>query len=335
MFDARTLKPTIQVDAHTVECPVLGCIVRVHRQRVSFRRDEQFRCVEHDIYISPSTYDHRDYAANLLSSDSEDLALLNRLLDQKRETERLGRERSEDAVTFNVFRAIERSGRLDSVMSDISGREVHGCVPAYWSLNSATGKVETTLADARDAFHEVKDRGTEPDLLIESADTLFLIEAKLGSKNESTPTHVRSLATYRRAADEWYARVFVSAPEIVAVQEKFYQLMRLWLLGTWMAAQVQKRFVLVSLCTATRDAQIERRFSAHLQPADDRNFVRHTWEQIRDFYRLISGADETETLVSYFNNKTLGYDAVGARRFAFRPDHRSAPHDNGEYRDEC
>lgn len=319
MYDARTLKPTIHVDARTVECPVRGCTVRVPRQRVTFLRDEQFRCAEHDIYISPSTYDHHAYTANLLSSDPQDVALLHRLLDQKRETERLGRERSEDALTFNVFRTIERSGQLDALMSVVAGREVRGCVPSYWSLNSGTGQPEQLLSAARDIFREVRDRGTEPDLMIESAETLFVIEAKLGAKNETKPTHTRSLKSYESAAGGWYAEVFVTDPETVAVREKLYQLMRLWLLGTKMAAQAGKRFVLVSLCAATSDVQIEIRFGAHLKSASDRQFVRFTWEQVREHCRTAARSQEMAAMVEYMDQKTLGYDRRGALLKAFAP----------------
>ncbi len=254
MYDSRTLKPRIEFDEATVECPVLGCKHRVVRQRKTFRREEQFRCPEHDIYISASTYDHGAYTDNLLSSDADDRALLHRLLDQKRETEQLGRERSEDALTFNVIRALERSDLLNSVLSSIVGRQVTGAVPSYWSLNSETGQPDSRLAEARDAFREVEARGTEPDVLIDSDDTLFLIEAKLGSKNETTPTHESSLHTYTVAVDGWYSKVFSSDAKTVAVEQALYQLMRLWLLGTWMAKQAGKRFVLVSLCAAAGES---------------------------------------------------------------------------------
>lgn len=75
MFDARTLKPFLRTTPATVECPVLNCAHIVTRQRKSFRRDLTFRCPDHDIYISPSTFEYADPAANLLAMDDEDLAL--------------------------------------------------------------------------------------------------------------------------------------------------------------------------------------------------------------------------------------------------------------------
>ena len=318
MYDTRTLKPQLRVDEQSVECPVRGCTQVVPRQRKTFKRDEQFRCPTHDIYISASTYDHGKFTDNLLSSDPDDLALIHRLLGQKRETERLGRERSEDALTFNVFRTLERAGQLDDVMSTIAGRAVVGSVPAYWSLDSATGMTDSRLAAARDAFHEVLDRGTEPDVLIDSEDTLFLVEAKLGSKNETTPTHVRSLTAYSKAQGGWYDRVFTSDAETVASKEKLYQLMRLWLLGTWMAEQTGKKFVLVSLCAEAGDSEIETRFGGHILATDANRFVSCTWEKIREHGRSLAQNPEVTRLVEYLNHKSLGYDGRGGLLTAFR-----------------
>lgn len=318
MYDNRTLKPQLRVDEHSVECPVLGCTHVVPRQRKIFMRDERFRCPTHDIYISASTHDHVKFTDNLLSADPDDLALIHRLLDQKRETERMGRERSEDALTFNVFRTLERAGQLNAVMSAIAGRAVVGSVPWYWSLNSATGTTDSRLAAARDAFHEVTDRGTEPDMLIDTEDTLILVEAKLGSKNETTPTHARSLKAYSAAQGGWYDRVFTSDAETVASKEKLYQLMRLWLLGTWMAEQAGKKFVLVSLCTAGGDSQIETRFGAHILTTDAHLFVRYTWERIREHGRSLAQNPEVTRLMEYLSHKTLGYDSRSALLNAFR-----------------
>ena len=319
MYDARTLKPTLHVSADEVECPVLGCAVRVPRQRGHVRRDAMFRCVEHEIYISASTHDHESAASNLLTPDAENLALLARLVGEKRETARLGRERSEDALTFNVFRALERAGALDAVMSDVAGRQVRRSLPAFWSLQSTTGRPERLLAAARTVFREVVDRGTEPDVYIESDDTLFLIEAKLGASNATTPTHVRSLDSYASAADGWYARTFASGPEVVAVQEQRYQLMRLWLLGTWMAAQVDKQFVLVSLCTDASDTGIETSFGAHIVQNELRRFKRYTWEAIREACRTGEGVASLAPLVAYLDHRTSGYASTGQLQMALKP----------------
>lgn len=325
MYDARTLKPTIRVTESTVECPVLGCSNHVERQRNHFRRTPEFLCASHRIYISASTHEYADRDQNLLSRDAETLALLETLTRGKRESGRLGRERSEDALTFNVFRALERSGRVDVILSQAAGHPVRGSVVFYWALDSAAGTPHPLLAAARAAFGERPDRGTEPDLLIESDDTLCLVEAKLGATNETVPTHASSLRTYAMRADRWFETVFASDVEAIALRDKRYQLMRLWLLGSWMAARVGKRFVLVSLGPAAVDGRLDEQFGSHLVQDESRRFVRYTWDAIARYATSCGDVPELAQLAGYLAHKTLGYDTDGSLRMALPPTGAPAP----------
>ena len=76
MYGVSDLKPQIQITQTSVECPVRGCSHHVERQLRSFKREEQFRCPEHKIYISPSTIEYDSEVDNLLWKNTTDLALL-------------------------------------------------------------------------------------------------------------------------------------------------------------------------------------------------------------------------------------------------------------------
>lgn len=313
MYDARTLKQSIRVTNETVECPVEGCGRTVTRQRQTFRRHDDFKCHEHGIYISATTFEYVEPDRNLLAIDAADLSLFARLAGAKAESGRLGRERSEDAVTFNVVRALEREGMLDAMLTSVGGREVTGAVASYWSLLSDSGATHQLLGDARRAFRENPNYGTEPDLLIETDDTLFVVEAKLGSTNEKPPSRTSVLPRYQSAADGWYATVFQSNPEMVAVVDKLYQLMRCWLLGSWMAERAGKRLVLVNLVAESSDISVPARFAAHIRETEYRSFKRLTWETVREFVRrrtLDGSSVRLGVLVEYLDHKTLGYDAA-------------------------
>ena len=319
MYDARSLKPSIRVTEHHVECPVIACNRSVDRQRQFFRREEPFRCPEHGIYISPSTFEYEHAHTNLLRMDDADLALFEKLSLGKAEAGRLARERSEDALTFNVFRGLERTGTLDRILSSITATTVHGAVPSYWSLVSETGETHPLLRDARLAFEPHFRQCTEPDLLVETADTLFLIEAKLGSTNETTPTRESVLPGYERAADGWYSTVLCGSPRAVAVEQKLYQLMRCWLLGSWMANKAGKRFVLVNLVASSSDGSVPARFGAHIMQSAERQFVRATWEGIRDALAgstAMHNDSRVVALIDYLDHKTLGYES-GVLQHAF------------------
>jgi hypothetical protein len=111
MFGANELKAKIAISDKKVECPVKGCSVKVERQRKVFMRDSKFKCTKHGIYISPSTFEYGSEQDNLLWKSSEDRALLKSLKGAKRES-RMARDNSEDALSWNVFRFLERSGLL-------------------------------------------------------------------------------------------------------------------------------------------------------------------------------------------------------------------------------
>lgn len=77
-----------------VSCPVTGWAHSVPRQQRHFRRASEFRCPDHGIYISPSTFEYDDPLNNLLWRDADDVRLLETLKGVKRES-RMARERSE------------------------------------------------------------------------------------------------------------------------------------------------------------------------------------------------------------------------------------------------
>jgi hypothetical protein len=103
MFGWDDLREHITVTDTTVEWPVRGCGRTVERQQKTFRRESKFRCPDHAIYISASTFEYEDASTNMLWVNSEDRALW-KLISQvgiKRES-RIARDNSEDAVTWNV-----------------------------------------------------------------------------------------------------------------------------------------------------------------------------------------------------------------------------------------
>jgi len=107
MLSMEELKESIEITETTVECPVKGCNGKVERQREVFKREERFKCLKHNIYISPSTFEYQSELDNLLWKNKADLDLFKRIKKVKRES-RIARDNSEDAVTWNVFRFLEK-----------------------------------------------------------------------------------------------------------------------------------------------------------------------------------------------------------------------------------
>src|SRR5665647_908786 len=121
MYGLSDLKNAITVNEATVECPVKGCNHFVPRQRKIFKRLEEFKCPEHGIFVSPSTFEYQNKVENLLWKDATDQDLLfNGVFSVKRETERIARDNSEDAVTWNVFRYLEKQKLLCGFLSSLT-----------------------------------------------------------------------------------------------------------------------------------------------------------------------------------------------------------------------
>jgi len=311
-----------------VTCHVEGCGDRVDRQRRSFRPDTRFLCPRHGIYLSPSTFQYEDRYRNLLWRDAEDRALLERVARVKRTMARLGRERDEDALTWNVARAFDREERLGPVTRVLLAGKASP--PAeneqpeivYWGAN-AHGKVWPPLQGAQREFGEAPQAGTEPDLAVWwPGKCLVFVEAKFCAGNRTTPSVSSGKTDHRRSAygkHAHFARVFKARYEELAVAARKYELMRMWLLGSWIAHQENVAFSLVNLVRAGAETDIEMAFGDRFCRQEPcRLFVRATWESIWDALPSSGLSSETAaTLDAYFRTKSCGYDHRGVLQTAF------------------
>jgi len=318
----NNLKPQLQIDDSTVECPVAGCIHKVERQKNSFKKESQFQCPEHRIYISPSTFEYEREEENLLWTDDSDMMLFSAIKTVKRES-RIARENSEDAVTWNVFRYLERQSLLPAFLNDYFSTSINTAELILWSFSrqeyySANDQKYTgwsELNSARLTFGETIARGSEPDIIINTDKALIFIEAKVTSGNDTSGSgenydrHMKVPNGYTTGANGWYDQVFRSNYQTVVEAQK-YELLRFWLLGTWMAQQMNKPFILANIVLREKEKTIETEFSKHIQANDTRTFSRMCWEDVYNFIVKagISNSD-TDKMFHYFKNKTLGYDS--------------------------
>lgn len=317
MFDATSLKRDITITQSTVECPVIGCKSRVPRQRKRFQTLEEFKCPVHGIYISQSTFEYHNKLDNILWTDKQDIELLfNQICIFKRESNRIARDNSEDAVTWNVFRYLEKHS-LERFLSEIAGSSVEDPEIIYWSYCPSEKNIWSELQKARFEFETNPEKGSEPDLIIRSKNALFFIEAKVNANNETTPSSNNSRVEERYTAggDNWYSKVFNSHYREIAVANRKYELLRFWLLGSWIAYNLNVNFLLVNLVPETKEQNIETVFGKYIIPVEgtkhqERAFLRLTWEQI---YKFILSTKETslekQTVLTYLKNKTIGYDS--------------------------
>jgi len=317
MFGLSDLKLQIEVTDTTVECPVKKCSIKVPRQRKVFTRDEKFKCPCHQIFISPSTFEYQREEDNLLWKDKHDLALLSEIKKVKRES-RIARDNSEDAVTWNIFRFLERNNLVEKIINSLIGASLDSFEVIYWSYSQNERNSWSNLNRARQEFGEEIERSSEPDIIIVSNQVLIFLEAKLTAGNDTIPTNLDNPKKYISGGNNWFKKVFRSSYETVAIKEKKYELLRFWLLGSWLANELGLDYYLINLVLSAREKDIELVFGRHIIETRHRKFMRLTWE---DLYHKISvqgeGGTDRETVFNYFKNKTIGYDGRGRLQRAF------------------
>ncbi len=317
MYGWNDLKKTIAITASTVECPVLGCGETVERQRKTFLKEARFTCPVHRICISPSTFEYPEERDNMLWTADADMRLWNciRAKGVKRES-RMARDNSEDALTWNVFRYLESSRLIGGFIDSLAGERLsQNPLVVYWSYCQSSRKPFPSLVLAASTFGEHVDRRSEPDVILEDDNVLVFIECKLSAGNRTKPSDPENPKFYLSGGGSWFGTIFHPDATFtkIAVEERLYELMRLWLLGSWIAAQTGKRFFLVNVVRegARIERDIEARFVALTQPNPQRAFVRCTWERIYSEFVLPSlGGPDADRVAQYLKEKTLGYSSV-------------------------
>jgi hypothetical protein len=318
MLGLEELKRFKKVTSENVECPVKGCEQIVKRcKRGDKLRNIAFRCPEHKIYISPTTIEYQSELDNMLWKEADDLNLWSSIKTVKREYKRISRERSEDAVTWNVFRFLEKHNMICDFLGKCLNIKSSRPEIVYWSYSQSQDSLWDMLKKARKKFETVPEKGSEPDIIILSEGSIVIIEAKLGNTSRGR-TCIKELDKvehkYMNASQEWWNKVFYSDFRNVVdrdgkkVVEAKYQPCRSWLIGTWMAEQLDSSFNYVSLVRSGHRKDIEKEFTSHLKISNGRNFARVTWE---DIYDLIAGDEgsnkDKNTVIRYFRNKSYGY----------------------------
>lgn len=316
MYGIKSLKRKIVVKEETVSCPVKDCNEFVDRQRNYFRKEENFKCPIHDIYISPTTFEYNNELDNILWKNKEDLNLLNNIKKVKRES-RLGRDNSEDALTWNVFRFLENNNLISELLQNLINIVINNSNIIYWSYSQVEDDSWSELNKARTEFGESIKRSSEPDIIINTDKTLFFIEAKLTAGNKTQPNNKNNNKNYIEGGNGWFNKVFNFDYQTIAIEEKKYELLRFWLLGTWLANNLNKNFYLLNLVPSRKELSIEKEFKKFIIENNNYQFIRYTWEDIYNYVITKKSLKNKSVFTNYIENKTIGYNHKGIIKKAF------------------
>ena len=334
MYGIDQLKEQITITKDHVECPVKKGhekLMLPRKRRGDGLSISDITCSEYNIAVRSSTFIYvkkdvqtgeyiPDEEANLLWKDSEDGSLLSNIKKVKRES-RMANDNSEDAVTWNIFRYLHNEHLIPDFVKLVTGvrEEIEDIM--YWSYSHSEKGQWKLLTQAQEKFGEKKNRGSEPDMAIETKKSIIFIEAKFNASNSTTPSNPQeSLKKYAERAEFWSKQIFSSTLEEVAIHRKRYELMRFWLLGTWMAKQKNKNFYLVNLLKKGSHEKLEKSFKPHikenLEVNEKRVTTRLDWEDI--YFMLKSKNSLSNKLDHYFKNKSSGYSSKGVIQPAFK-----------------
>lgn len=322
MYNINDLKEKIQVKENSIICPILNCEKEVRRIRKGEKlKQKDFLCPDHNIFISPSTFEYKNEYSNLLPLNQEDKDLLNKIKSAKREC-RISRERSEDALSWNVFRHLDKHKYIHSFIKDKFGFDIINPELILWSYSEKETKkrkgVLKELAKARCHFGEEENRSTEPDIIIKGENAIIFIEAKFTSGNNTSGNGVKKqyrINNRKKYDKDWFKSVFKANYEKLINLGK-YELMRLWLLGTWIANEKKIDFYLLNLTREKYEVNIEKEFKPLINETESNTFVRITWESIYDFI-LAQNNENDKSILEYLENKSCGFNSSRKKQKAF------------------
>lgn len=114
---------------------------------------------------------------------------------------------------------------------------------------------------------------------------------------------------YKTDGNNWFLKVFKSDYDTIVSIAKLSELMRFWLLGTWIANELKKDFYLINIVRSGQEEQIEKIFKKHIAISQINYFKRITWE---DMYQNMLNSNlsvnkekNKEIMMKYFLTKAL------------------------------
>lgn len=300
-----------------IKCYVRGCSALLRPPAKGFRGDV---CPEHGIRCHHSstggTYGYAEPERNVFASrEIFRSEILNHPL--KFESHRLGLERSEDTVSWNVFRSFQEAGQLHRIAAAITGDAI--AVEPFLYLWGIGIQVEdfspwSLLLDARRQFEQAipVDRPlTEPDIALHLPGRyLILIEAKFTSRNtwyEKGRRKTASSLTTEELLTIYHDPSLRILDHDAAVQRTriYHQLWRNMVFAEWMARNDHPctQPFHVNLVRKGYDEQSVADFRSLIRGPYQAHFRRLTWETL---YFIAERAGNLSRLQQYMRSKTAG-----------------------------
>jgi hypothetical protein len=297
--------PLLRKDA--IRCCVRGCRNWLTKRSRRGMSADCF-CPDHGISISTSpTYVFNDYRKNFII----EVAKLWKFTKLKVECWRLGNERSEDALSWNVFVGLARLNALAATLKCLTAIEAD-CEPELylWGIRFSDDEPQVwgNLRKVRDELERRAGIPTEPDIILRiPGRVIVLIEAKFGSSNGTLLGQEDRFGDVSEFLDLYPCvagkadplnRDWLEQQKPIAVLQ---QLVRNTIFAQWLASDNEEQFV-VNLVRDSEEIDVEDQMRKHLAADSPVSFRRCSWESL---FRLPTVASEdARPLKCYLVNKT-------------------------------
>ena len=299
-------------DSTHTECYIKGCGHSLEMPRRGFKGST---CPDHGIRCHKSfTYSYADARRNVICDRWE---FKNKLLKHpfKFESHRMGLERSEDTLSWNVFKAIQSHGLLKEFTEHLTNRKVDEEPQLFlWGISMETYEAWDMLIAARNRFESnlpVDRPLTEPDIAIHvPGQIVILIEAKFTSANPVYKRGPRANAqslTLDELTGIYQDRMLrtLNLSKAENSNRIHYQLWRNMIFAEWMAglngSRVEHR--VVNLVRDRSEKQSVEEFRQLFNSGCEDAIQRLTWESI---YSWAKQQPRLDILSRYMEQKTAG-----------------------------
>lgn len=218
-----------------------------------------------------------DYSKNVPTEVRDDLAtVLSRSLNvrnQKSKLHKFASEKSEDAVTWTIFRHLLATKLIGTALA-MNGFKPHALWfwgtrwPLELQSDDLRSQLETILSKH---MHEFRNSMSEPDLIMEDATRLVFVEVKYFSENDCKPNY-KGFSRYLAQASHLFQNCDAVA------KAGHYELVRNWVVGASLAKERNKCFTLINLAGDSCRTSAEA-FARSLVQSPERNFKFVTWNE--------------------------------------------------------
>jgi len=210
---------------------------------------------------------------------------------------KIGSEHSEDALTWNLFRTLQLSHRIE-IVTGIFAPDLDISKLYFWG-HDPDERSEKIDADIQDTLNQMEPSGrdglkqqTEPDVILRAKGHVIMVECKLGKPGEGVKAWQRSRRGMRHEYVTFMENVglkklFADSFDFSSDGNRFYQLFRNYLLGAALALRWNADFSLLAIVNALNSNLKGRSHQAEFDAfrailAEPSNTLLLAWQQIWD-----------------------------------------------------